>query len=131
MFGQAYHFNNYAKQDVPYAKARYNNESVRLYRVLDNRLAESEWLGGDEYTIADMATYPWTRGHKDRGIDQAGFRHFMRWFHAMEGRPAVQRTNQMAEQIRERMNKSTEGKTAIDFTNTEDNAKRLSRATGH
>ena len=64
MFGQANHFNTYAKQDVPYAKDRYNNESVRLYRVLDNRLAESDWLGCDEYTIADIATYPWTKGHR-------------------------------------------------------------------
>ena len=131
MFGQANHFNTYAKQDFPYAKARYNNESVRLYRVLDNRLADNEWLGGDGYSIADMATYPWTRGHKDRGIDRAGFPHFVRWFDAMEARPAVQRTKRIAEQIRERMNKAAEGRTAIDFTNTKDNAERLSRATSH
>jgi GST-like protein len=131
MFGQANHFNTYAKQDVPYAKARYNDESVRLYRVLDNRLAESEWLGCDEYTIADMATYPWTKGHKARGVDKAGYPNFMRWFEAMEARPAVQRNNRMAAEIRARMTKATEGKKAIDLFNTRDNASRLSRATRH
>ena len=129
MFGQANHFNNYAKDNIQYAKDRYNNEAVRLYRVLDNRLRESPWLGCDEYTIADMATYPWTKGHKDRGIDQAGFPHFMRWFAAMEARPAVQRNNEMATEIRARMAKAAEGKTPINIYYTKDNAARLSQAT--
>ena len=131
MFGQANHFNNYAKDNIQYAKERYNNESVRLYQVLDNRLRDSPWLGCDEYTIADMATYPWTKGHKDRGIDQAGFPNFMRWFAAMEARPAVQRNNAMAAEIRARMAKAAEGKTAINVYDTKDNAARLSAATGH
>ena len=130
MFGQANHFNTYARQDVPYARERYNNESLRLYRVLDNRLADSEWLGCDEYTIADMATWPWTKHYRDRGVDRAGFPHFLRWFEAMAARPAVRRNNEMTEAIRARMNKATEGKTAIDLFNTRDNADRLSRATG-
>ena len=131
MFGQANHFNNYAKDTIQYAKDRYNNESVRLYRVLDNRLRESIWLGSDEYSIADMATYPWTKGHKDRGITQAEFPNFMRWFAAMEARPAVQRNNQMADEIRARMTKAAEGKTQISMYDTKDNAARLSQATGH
>ena len=131
MFGQANHFNNYAKDTIQYAKDRYNNESVRLYRVLDNRLRESTWLGSDEYSIADMATYPWTKGHKDRGITQAEFPNFMRWFAAMEARPAVQRNNQMADEIRARMTKAAEGKTQISMYDTKDNAARLSQATGH
>ena len=131
MFGQANHFNNYAKDTIQYAKDRYNNESVRLYRVLDNRLRDSAWLGSDEYSIADMATYPWTKGHKDRGITQAEFPNFMRWFQAMEARPAVQRNNKMADEIRARMTKAAEGKTQISMYDTKDNAARLSRATGH
>ena len=129
MFGQANHFNNYAKDNIQYAKDRYNNESVRLYRVLDNRLRESRWIACDEYTVADIATYPWTKGHKDRGVDRAGFAHFMRWFEAMESRPAVQRNNQLAGEIRVRMNKAAEGKTAVNIYDTRDNAERLARAT--
>jgi len=131
MFGQANHFNNYAKDSIQYAKDRYNNESVRLYQVLDNRVRESAWIACDEYTIADIATYPWTKGHKERGIDKAGYPNFMRWFEAMEARPAVQRNNVMATEIRERMTKAMEGKTAISMYDTKDNAARLSRATGH
>ena len=101
----------------------------RLYRVLDNRARESQWMGCDEYTIADMAIYPWTKGHKDRGVDKSGFPHFMRWFEAMEARPAVQRNNKMAAEIRERMAKAAEGKTAINMFDTKDNAERLARAT--
>jgi GST-like protein len=129
MFGQAGHFNTLS-ESIQYAKDRYNNESVRLYHVLDRRLGESPWLGCDEYSIADIATYPWTKGHKDRGVDAAGFPHFMRWYAAMEARPAVQRNNQLANEIRERMTKAAEGKQAIDIYNTRDNADRLKSATG-
>ena len=133
MFGQANHFNNYAKENtkdpLPYAKDRYNNESIRLYRVLDNRARDSTWMGCDEYSIADMAIYPWTKGHKDRGVDKAGYPNFMRWFEAMEARPAVQRNNKMAAEIRERMTKAAEGKEAIKMYDTKDNAERLAKAT--
>jgi len=129
MFGQANHFNNYSKEKIQYAIDRYNNESVRLYRVLDNRLRDSPWIGCDEYTIADMIIYPWTKGHKDRGIDKAGYPNFMRWFEAMEARPAVQRNNKMAAEIRERMTKAAEGKQAINMFDTKDNADRLAQAT--
>ena len=129
MFGQANHFNNYVKEVIQYARDRYNNESLRLYRVLDNRLRHSEWIACGEYTIADIATYPWCKGHKDRGVDRAGFAHFMRWFEAMESRPAVQRNNQLAGEIRARMNKAAEGKTVVNIYDTRDNAERLARAT--
>lgn len=107
------------------------HESVRIYRVMDNQLAQHAWIAGDEYTIADMAIYPWTKGHKDRGVDEAGYPNFIRWFRAMEARPAVQRNNKMADEIRARMNKAAEGKTPIEMFNTADNAQRLARATGH
>ncbi|CAG4883091.1 putative S-transferase [Georgfuchsia toluolica] len=129
MFGQANHFNNYATENIQYAKDRYNSESVRLYRVLDNRLSNSKWIGCDEYTIADMATYPWAKGHKDRGIDKAAFPHFIRWFESMEARPAVQRNNKMAAEILLRMEKDAEGKTPINIFDTKDNAARLTHAT--
>jgi GST-like protein len=130
MFGQSGHFNNQAKDpNLQYARDRYNNEAARLYKVLDNRLAESIWLGCDEYSIADMATYPWTKGHKGRGVDEASHPNFMRWFKAMEARPAVQRNNALATEIRERMNRAAEGKPTINIYDTRDNAARLSQAT--
>lgn len=128
MFGQANHFNRQAR-DNQYARDRYNNESLRLYRVLDNRLRECSWLAGEEYTIADIATYPWCKGHADRGVDKTAFPNFMRWFEAMEARPAVQRNNEMAAEIRARMDKAAEGQKAIDIYDTKDNAERLARAT--
>ncbi|HJT51269.1 MAG TPA: glutathione S-transferase N-terminal domain-containing protein [Nitrosospira sp.] len=128
MFGQANHFNRQAK-DNQYARDRYNNEALRLYRVLDNRLRESEWVGCDEYTIADIAIYPWCKGHTDRGVDKTTFPSFMRWFAIMEARPAVQRNNKMAEQIRARMEKATESRPPIDMYDTKDNGERLNRAT--
>ena len=129
MFGQANHFNTAAK-DNEYGKTRYNNEAMRLYRVLDNRLQESAWLGCDEYTIADMATYPWCKGYKDKGVGKDTHPGFMRWFEAMEARPAVQRNNAMAKEIRERMEKAAEGKQALNIYDTRDNAERLAKATG-
>ena len=129
MFGQANHFNNYTQETIQYARDRYNNESVRLYRVLDNRLRGSPWVGCDEYTVADIATYHWTKGHKDRGIDASGFPHFMRWFQAIESRPAVQRSNRLAAEIRERMNKAAESAKPVNIYDTKDNDERLAQAT--
>ena len=128
MFGQANHFNTVAK-DNEYGKTRYNNEAMRLYRVLDNRLRDSAWLGCDEYSIADMATHPWCGGYKDKGVDQAGHPHFMRWFEAMEARPAVQRVKAMSKGIRDRMARAAEGKEALNIYDTKDNAARLAKAT--
>ena len=133
MFGQANHFNNYAKENTSdpqiYARDRYNNESLRIYRVIDNRARDSAWMGCDEYSIADMAIYPWTKMHKERGITEASHPNFMRWYKAMEARPAVQRNNKMAAEIRERMTKAAEGKQAIKMYDTKDNAERLAKAT--
>ena len=128
MFGQANYFNRQAT-DNQYARDRYNNEVLRLYRVLENRLGECAWLAGDEYTIADIAAYPWCKGHADRGVDKTGFPNFMRWLEAMEARPAVQRNNEMATEIRARMKKSAERRPTIDIYDTKDNAARLMRAT--
>jgi GST-like protein len=90
MFGQWNHFATYAPEKLPYAIERYTNEVARLYRVLDKRLAEAEYLAG-EYSIADIATYPWARNPGRRGVDFAALPHLARWLDAVAARPAVQR----------------------------------------
>jgi len=91
MFGQFGHFNNYAPEKIPYAIDRYQNEVLRLHRVLDKRLSEAEWLAGEEYSIADIATYPWLRFPERRNVDYTNYPHVERWFNAISARPAVQR----------------------------------------
>lgn len=91
MFGQFGHFNMYAPEKIPYAIERYGNEVKRLHRVLDKRLAQVEWLAGDEYSIADIVTYPWLRFPERRGVDMADVPHVKRWFDAIDAREAVQR----------------------------------------
>ncbi|MGH7210628.1 MAG: glutathione binding-like protein, partial [Acetobacteraceae bacterium] len=91
MFGQWNHFASYAPEKLPYAIERYTNEVARLYRVLDKRLAEAEYLAGAEYSIADIATWPWARNPDRRGVDLGGLPHLARWLDAVAGRPAVQR----------------------------------------
>jgi GST-like protein len=91
MFGQYNHFANYAVEKLTYAIERYTNEVARLHRVLDKRLASSPWLGGPEYSIADIATFPWVRNPQRRGIDLAHYPHVQRWHDAIAARPAVQR----------------------------------------
>ena len=90
MFGQAHHFRQYAPegQDLTYAVERYTNEAGRLYGVLDRRLGEAEYLAGD-YSIADMAVFPWTRSHDRQGHSFETFPHVQRWFDAINARPAV------------------------------------------
>jgi len=128
MFGQSSHFNN-LKENNQYAKDRYNNEAARLYRVMDHQLHDHAWIAGDEYTIADISIYPWTKAHKARGINDQNSPNFMRWFAAMEARPAVQRNNLLTEQIVARMTKAAEGQSTIDIYDTKDNAERHARAT--
>ena len=88
MLGQAHHFRAYAREKIPYAIERYTNEGARIYRVLDKRLSEQEYLAGD-YSIADMAVFPWIRLHERQGQDMADYPHLSRWFDAIEARPAV------------------------------------------
>ena len=91
LFGQAHHFRNYAPEQIEYAINRYTNEAGRLYGVMDKRLGETKYLAANEYTIADIATWPWTRSYKNQGQDLDAFPHVKRWFKAIEARPAVQR----------------------------------------
>jgi GST-like protein len=91
MFGQVHHFLRAAKEQVPYAIDRYVKEKDRLYGVLDKRLGEAAYLAGDEYTIADIATFPWVARHEWHKTDLAQFPHVQRWFEAIAARPAVKR----------------------------------------
>ena len=90
MLGQAHHFRLYAPEKIEYAFNRYTNEARRLYRVVDTRLAEVEYLAGD-YSIADMATYPWLRYHENQGQKLEDYPHLKRWYDALSARPAVRR----------------------------------------
>lgn len=91
MFGQYNHFAAYAPEKLPYAIQRYTNEVGRLHRVLERRLAESEYLAGPEYSIADIATFPWVRNPHRRSVDLAQYPAIRRWHDAIANRPAVQR----------------------------------------
>ncbi len=90
MAGQAGYFRVYAPEPVPFAIERYTRELARLYGVLDRRLAEREYVAG-EYSIADIACYPWFVPHAGHGQDLAAFPHLARWFAAIAARPATQR----------------------------------------
>ena len=90
MLGQAHHFRHYAPEQLPYAVQRYTNEANRLYGVLDRRLKDHDYLAGD-YSIADIAVWPWVRTPDRQGVDAAAFPHYKRWFEAINARPAVQR----------------------------------------
>ena len=91
MLGQAHHFRLYAPEKLDYAIARYTNEARRLYGVMDTQLGKTPWLAGDDYTIADVAAFPWTRSWKNQGVALDDFPHVKRWHEAIAARPAVQR----------------------------------------
>lgn len=91
MLGQAHHFRIYAPEKIDYAINRYTNEARRLYGVMDKRLSSNAYLAGEDYTIADIATFPWIRSWKNQGIDWADYPHAKRWFHEISERPAVKR----------------------------------------
>ena len=91
MLGQAHHFRIYAPEKIAYAIDRYTNETRRLYGVMNKRLANSKYLGGPDYSIADMAVFPWLRSWKNQGIDWADFPHLKGWFDEIAHRPAVMR----------------------------------------
>ena len=91
MLGQTHHFRLYAPEKLPYAIARYSNEAKRIYGVLDKRLDGREWVASDDYSIADIAIFPWLRSWQNQGIDWADFPHLKRWFDRVAARPAVQR----------------------------------------
>ncbi len=91
MLGQAHHFRIYAPEKIEYAINRYTNETRRLYGVIDKQVKKTGYLAGEEYTIADIATFPWLRSWKNQGIDWAEFPDAKRWFDEISERPAVRR----------------------------------------
>ncbi len=95
MFGQANHFRRYAKDKIEYAVERYTNEANRLTHVLDKQLAQTRFVAGSGYTIADMAIFPWMRNAESRGIDFKQYPHVQSWFDTINARPAVVRALQV------------------------------------
>jgi GST-like protein len=91
MLGQAHHFRSYAPEKIEYAINRYTSEARRLYGVMNDRLAKSKYIGGPEYSIADIAIYPWLRSWKNQGIAWSDHPHLKGWFDEIGARPAVKR----------------------------------------
>jgi GST-like protein len=100
MLGQNHHFRIYAPEKIEYAVNRYTNETKRLYGVMNKRLETSRFLGGKQYSIADMAVFPWLRNWQNQGIDWADYPHLQAWFDAIAARPAVQRGVQVLTDLR-------------------------------
>lgn len=100
MAGQNHHFNRYAPEPIPYAQKRYIDETNRLYGVLDRQLAGKPFVGGEEYSIADMAIYPWIVPYEAQGQNLDDFPHVKRWFEAVAARPATVRAYAKGEELR-------------------------------
>lgn len=98
MFGQAGHFRFYAPEQIPYAKDRYDTEMRRLYGVLDRQLQDREYIAGD-YSIADMACWPWVLTYKRQQVNLAEFAHVSRWYKALQTRPALRRGYQVGSEF--------------------------------
>lgn len=109
MAGQAHHFNIYAPEKVPYAIDRYVKETARLYRVLNTKLADREFIAGD-YSIADMACYPWIQRHERQQIDLADFAHVKRWYEQIGERPATIRAYALVDEVNKGPSVTEEGK---------------------
>jgi GSH-dependent disulfide-bond oxidoreductase len=109
MAGQNHHFSQYAPERIPYATERYVKETNRLYGVLNKRLADRTFIAGD-YSIADMASYPWIVRHKAQQQSLDDFPHLRRWFETMRERPAVKRAYERARLINESQLMSEEAK---------------------
>ena len=100
MLGQAHHFRGYAPEEIPYAVDRYTNEAARLYGVMDARLSEVKYFVGDEYSIVDMAIYPWVASYERQGQRIEDYPNLRRWYEEMAGRPAVRRAMEVGEELR-------------------------------
>lgn len=102
MLGQNHHFSRYAPEKIPYAIDRYVNETRRLYGVLNKRLEGRAFIAGEDYTIADMAAYPWIVPYENQGMVLEDFPHLKAWFEAIRARPATQRAYALGEEIKGR-----------------------------
>jgi GSH-dependent disulfide-bond oxidoreductase len=108
MLGQAHHFRGYAPETIPYAIDRYTDEATRLYGVMDRRLSEAEYFAGEEYTIADMAIFPWLRSHERQGQDLDDYPNVKRWYATLESRPAVARALEVGKDLRRSLDEMDE-----------------------
>lgn len=91
MLGQAHHFRIYAPEKIEYAYNRYTNEAKRLYGVMNAQVAKHPFIAGKQYSIADIAIFPWLRSWQNQGVDWADYPHLKAWFDRIAARPAVQR----------------------------------------
>lgn len=103
MAGQNHHFSQYAPEKLPYAINRYVNETGRLYAVLNQRLSDRPFMAGEEYSIADMATYPWIVPYQNQGQNLDDFPHLKRWFTTIQARPATIRAYQKADAFKDQV----------------------------
>lgn len=99
MLGQNHHFNHFAPQPVPYAIERYQVETQRLYNVLNKRLGHSPWLGGEHYSIADMACWPWVHSAQRQRIDLNNYPAVNNWYQRILHRPATEKALQLAQPV--------------------------------
>lgn len=97
MLGQNHHFTHYAPQPVPYAIERFLQETRRLYGVLNRQLEKNAYIAGENYSIADIATYPWVVAHERQRIDLAEFPAVRNWFERVKSRPATQKAYALAQ----------------------------------
>lgn len=100
MAGQNHHFNMYAPEKIPYAMERYTKETARLYGVLNKNLEGKDWVAAQEYTIADMAIYPWIVPHENQKQNLNDFPHLKKWFDKMKEREAVKKAYEIAKGIK-------------------------------
>lgn len=100
MLGQAHHFRVYATEKIDYAVNRYSNEARRLYGVMDKQLASSKFIACKQYSVADIAIYPWLRSWDKQGISWTDYPHLKEWFDRVGARPAVQRGVQVLADLR-------------------------------
>jgi GST-like protein len=108
MLGQNHHFNRYAAEKIPYAIDRYVRETRRLYGVLDKRLEGRDFIAGGEYSIADMAAYPWIVPYENQGMKLEDFPNLKRWFEHIRGREATRRAYAIADTVQGRTDLRTD-----------------------
>ena len=108
MLGQNHHFNRYAPEKIPYAIDRYVNETRRLYGVLNKHLEGRAFIAGEDYTIADMAAYPWIVPYENQGMALEDFPHLKGWFEAIRERPATKRAYALGDEIKGRFDLTTD-----------------------
>ncbi|KQN47981.1 GSH-dependent disulfide bond oxidoreductase [Serratia sp. Leaf51] len=99
MLGQNHHFTHYAPQPVPYAIERYQQETKRLYGVLNTQLTKNAYIAGDTYSIADIAAYPWVVAHERQRIDLAEYPAVRNWFERVKARPSTQKAYALADPL--------------------------------